>query len=181
MYRYYTLRGFTPTIHRLDNEASESFLAVLDDLQVEYQMTPPNIHRQNPAERAIRTWKDHFMSVLATVDPAFPMHLWCRLTHAVNIQLNLLRQSRLHPQLSGKCHLNGVFDYNKTLMLPLGTKSIIYVPPKDGATWDFHSLEGWYLGPAMNHHRAHRIFVINTKAQGVSDTIAFFPKTNTNA
>ena len=61
------------------------------------------------------------MSVLATVDPQFPMYLWYQLLPAVDIQLNLLRQLRLNPQLSANVHLNGVFDYNKTPLLPLGT------------------------------------------------------------
>ena len=97
------------------------------------------------------------------------------MTPAVDIQLNLLRSSRLHPQLSGHCHLNGLFDYNKTPLLPLATKSIIYVPPKDRSTWDFHGLEGWYLGPSLHHHRSHHIFMTTTKAQHISDTVDFFP------
>lgn len=90
LYRYYTIRGFKPYLHQLDNKTSEAFLQTLEDLPVAYQCTPPNTQRQNAGKRAIQTWKESFMSVLATVDPNFPMHLWCQLLPAVDIQLNLL-------------------------------------------------------------------------------------------
>jgi hypothetical protein len=44
-----------------------------------YQLVPPHCHRTNAAERAIRIFKEHFKSGLATVDPDFPVHLWDRI------------------------------------------------------------------------------------------------------
>jgi hypothetical protein len=34
---------------------------------------PPKEHRVNAAERAIRTFKNHFVSILCTVDAKFPL------------------------------------------------------------------------------------------------------------
>ena len=34
-----------------------------------YQLVPPNVHRKNIAEKAIRTFKAHFLAFLAGVDP----------------------------------------------------------------------------------------------------------------
>jgi hypothetical protein len=42
-------------------------------------LVPPHCHRRNAAERAIRTFKEHFVAGLSSVDPSFPMHLWDRL------------------------------------------------------------------------------------------------------
>ena len=41
-----------------------------------YQLVPPNTHRSNAAERAIRTFKAHFLSILAGVAPDFSRNLW---------------------------------------------------------------------------------------------------------
>ena len=40
--------------------------------QMQYQLTPPHFHRCNAAERAIRTFKNHFISGLCSVDKIFP-------------------------------------------------------------------------------------------------------------
>jgi hypothetical protein len=67
---------------------------------IAYQLVPPHCHRRNAAEHAIRTFKEHFVAGLSSVDPSFPMHLWDRLLPQAEITSNLLRTSRLHPQLN---------------------------------------------------------------------------------
>jgi hypothetical protein len=86
-------------------------------------LVPPYNHQQNAAKRAIAIWKDHFIAGLASLNPAFPMHLWCHLIPQANQTLNLLRPSRLNPRLSAEAHLNGAFDYNKTPLAPPAPKS----------------------------------------------------------
>jgi hypothetical protein len=85
---------------------------------VEFQLVPPHCHRRNAAERAIQTFKEHFVAGLSSVDPSFPLHLWDRLLPQAEITLNLLRSSRLHPQLSAAAHFHGIMDYNKTSFAP---------------------------------------------------------------
>ena len=48
---------------------------IVDKWKAAFQLVPPEMHRQNRAERAIRTFKDHFLAILAGVDPAFPPYL----------------------------------------------------------------------------------------------------------
>ena len=49
----------------LDNEASAEYKKLMTETwNVKYQLVPPYIHRRNAAERAIRTFKAHFLSVL---------------------------------------------------------------------------------------------------------------------
>lgn len=134
------------------------------------------MHRQNPAKRAIGTWKEHFMSVAATWDPQFPVYEWCKLLEGVDLQLNLLRGSRLHPQISAECHLNGEFNYHTTPLAPLGTKTTVFVPTHNRKTWEFHCLEGFYLGPARHHYRCHRNYIPETKGERISDTVWFYPR-----
>jgi hypothetical protein len=95
-----TVRGFKPKLQTLDNEASAALKNFFTINDIAYQLVPPHCHRGNAAERAIRTFKEHFVAGLSSVDPSFPMHLWDRLLPQAEITLNLLRTSQLHPQLS---------------------------------------------------------------------------------
>jgi hypothetical protein len=115
-----TVKGFKPKLQTLDNRASaalKNFFSVNDDA---YQLVSPHCHRRNAAERAIRTFKEHFVAGISSVDPAFPLHLWDRLLPQAEITLNLLLTSRLHPQLSAAAHFHGLMDYNKTAFAPPG-------------------------------------------------------------
>jgi hypothetical protein len=38
-----------------------------------------------------------------------------------------------------------------------------------------HAVDGWYLGPAMEHYHCHRVWCWATKAERVCDTISWFP------
>ncbi len=114
-------RGCTskPKSHILDNEASAAFKAAIKE-NWNLQLVPPDTHRCNLAKRAIQMFKSHFIAILAGVDPSFPMNLWDRLLPQAVTTLNLLRQSCKNPSISAYQHVNGVFDYNKTLLGPLG-------------------------------------------------------------
>ena len=67
-----------PTLHILDNEASAAFKEAIR-INSNLQLVPPDTHRRNLAERAIQTFKNHFVAILAGVDESFPMYLWDRL------------------------------------------------------------------------------------------------------
>jgi len=173
---YLTTRGFKPQYQVLDNEASKALKKAIVGQNITYQLAPPGNHRQNNAERAIQTFKNHFVAGLCSVDGSFPLQQWDRMLEQATITLNLLRKSRLHPQLSSQCHLAGEFDYNATPIAPPGTKIISHDKPKDRATWAPHGEVGWYMGPAMEHYRCHRVYITKTRATRVSDTVDFFPQ-----
>jgi hypothetical protein len=111
-------RCFKPKLQRLDNEASKALVTYMAEHDVDVQLSPPNIHRRNSAERAIRTFQNHFVAGLSSVAPDFPMNLWDRLLPQAIQTLNLLRSSRLYPQLSAYAHVHGMFDYNRTPLAP---------------------------------------------------------------
>ena len=105
----------------LDNECSEDFKEAIRDNQMTYELVPPDDHRRNTAERAIQTAKSHIISVLCGCDPNFPRHLWDLLLPQMEIQLNLLRQSRTAPNVSAYAHHYGAYDFNAHPLAPLGT------------------------------------------------------------
>jgi hypothetical protein len=120
---------------------------------MEYQLFTPHCHQRNAAERAIHTFKEHFVAGLASVDPYFPLHLWDRLLPQAEMTLNLLRTSRQHPQLSAADHYHGLIDYNNTSFAPPGCKIIAHEKPADHRTWAPHGQHGYSLGPTMHHYR----------------------------
>ena len=128
-------RGLTPCLHRLDNEASNALKTRLQDHGITFQLAPPHIHRRNAAERAIRTFKNHFLAGLASTDPHFPLYLWSALIPQATITLNLLRQSRINPNLSAYAQIWGQFDFNRTPLVPPGTKLILHEKPSQRTTW----------------------------------------------
>jgi hypothetical protein len=65
--------------HVLDNECSAAMKSCIQGNGIAYELVPPGQHRRNQAERAIQTFKSHFISILAGVDDKFPLSLWCHL------------------------------------------------------------------------------------------------------
>ena len=101
-----------PTTHIMDNEASAEYKKVIRK-NCTIQLVPPNNHRRNLAERAIQTFKSHFIAIIAGVDDTFPVRLWDKLLPQSIVTLNLLRQSNAVPSVSAYQYVRGTFDYNK--------------------------------------------------------------------
>jgi hypothetical protein len=139
-------------------------------------VVPPRCHRRNAAERAIRTFKEHFVAGLSYVDPTFPLHLWDSLLPQAEITLNLLWTSKLHPQLSAAAHFHGLVDYNKTAFAPPGCKIIAHEKPVKRRTWAPHGQHGYSLCPAMHHYRCQNVYISATASERIVDTLEFFPQ-----
>jgi hypothetical protein len=170
-----TVKGLKPKLQTLDNEASaalKNFFTVNDNTD---QLVPPHCHRRNAAKRAIRTYKEHFVAGLSSVDPSFPLHLWDRLLPQAELTLNLLRISRLHPQLSVAAHYHGLVDYNKIAFAPPGCKIIAHTKQGKRRTWAPHGQHGYSLGPAMHHYRCLNVNISTTASKRIVDTLELFP------
>ena len=168
-------RGITPSIHIMDNEISDLLKDYITQHKSTYQIVAPNQHRANAAERAIRTFKNHFISTLCTCDPNFPLHLWDRLLDQTIITLNLLRTSTINPKLSAYAQLHGTFDFAATPLGPPGTKVIVHEKPTQRGTWSPHGIEGWYVGPAMHHYRNFIVYIPSTRTTRITETLAWLP------
>ena len=134
--------GASPEVYIMDNEASTDLKSAMTKHKLQYQLVPPDMHRRNAAEKAIRTYKNHFIAGMCTVDPAFPKQEWDRLIFHSYITMNLLRNSRANPKLSSYAYLHGNFDFNKTPLAPPGTKVVVHSKPNNRASWDPHGIEG---------------------------------------
>ena len=129
------------------------------------QLVPPQIHCINSAEWAIRNFKEHLIARLASTHKEVPLHLWCQLIPHANITLNLLRQSRMNPKLSGYSQLHGEFNYNATPLVPPVTQIIVHEKPTVRGTWAAHGVKLWYLCPSMDHYGCHCVYINKTRGE----------------
>eukprot|EP00804_Cyclotella_cryptica_P013964 CCRYP_002495-RA/>CCRYP_002495-RA protein AED:0.17 eAED:0.08 QI:0/0/0/1/1/1/3/0/1003 len=176
VYEYLTDRGFQPKLNAMDNQCSKAVEKYIRSTKADIQLVNPDDHRVNAAERAIQTWKEHWLSGMGTLDPTCPIQLWCQFIEQGQDTLNLLRVSRVNPKLSAYAVLDGQFNFDKTPLAPVGTRALILLDPNSRKTWQSHALDAWYVGPAKNHYRNYRFFIPTTKGYRISGSAKFFPK-----
>ena len=82
-------------------------------------------------ERAIKTFKNHFLSVLATADKEYPITEWDRLLPQAEMTLNLMRAARCNPKLLVYTYLHGLHNFATTSLAPAGTKVVIHKKTQD--------------------------------------------------
>ena len=129
-------RGHHVAIQILDNEVSAEFKKTIkNDWGATYQLVPPNVHRRNIAERAIRTFRSHFIAILAGADPDFPKYMWDNLLVQTELTINLLRQATLNPIMSAWEYYNGEFYYSATPLGLLGCKIMIHNTSNTRKSW----------------------------------------------
>ena len=97
---------------------------------MKYHLIAPYDHRLNTEERAINFFKNYLISNLHETDQGFPMYQWDRIIEQCKKTLNMLQCSRINPKLSAYMQMFGVFDYNTTPLVPIGTKIFIHEEPK---------------------------------------------------
>ena len=177
--RWKTTKVINPNWHILDNEAPDAFKQAIRENKCRVELTPADQHRRNAAERAIQTFKGHFISVLAGVSDDFPIHRWDELIPQTVLTLNLLRQSNVAPNVSAYAYHHGSFDYNRMPLAPMGCAVQFHIKPSKCKTFGEHSSDGWYLKTSAEHYQTHVVLVKATKAKRFTDTVFFKHKSIT--
>jgi hypothetical protein len=108
------------------------------------------------------------------VNPNFPLIFWDELFPQATITLNLLRQSRINTRLFAYAQLNGHYDFNRAHMAPPGTRVTTREKPDQRASWEPHGVNGWYIGPALDHYRYFIVYISDTRSDRIVDTVDFF-------
>ena len=161
----------------LDNETSASLTKLFKEEKLSYQFVPPGIKRSNKAERAIQTFRNHFLAVLGTVHKDFPLDRWDLLLQHVELTLNLL-----HPLQDDimKSAYEGIFgqkyDFLKHPMGPAGTLVYVFELPSSRDKWATHGEVGFLLGAAMDTYRSYNCLIKSTGNKRTSNTVQFFPE-----
>ena len=169
-------KGFKPKLNVMDNQATKYIKNFLTEEECELQLVEPHNHRVNAAERAIQTFKDAFISALATTDKDFPLQLWDRLTPQVITTLNLMRASCIDPTKSAHEVLYGAYDWNRYPLAPLGCRAVVYEDGDTRGSWASRGVDGWYLGPSKDHYRCDMYYIPETRGYRVSGSTELFPQ-----
>ena len=129
------LHYFSSILHDLlylDNQTSSDLEKVFVNVaKISFTYAPPKNHRTLLAERAIRTWKNHFIATKAGLDPDFPPDLWDELLDQVDLTLNTLRSSNTSTDstISAWDYVCGPYNYSAHPIGPLGAKVLVYETP----------------------------------------------------
>ncbi len=168
-------KGFTLKLNVMDNQATKHIKKNLTENECKLQLVEPHNHHVNAAERAIQTFKDAFIAALATTDSEFPIQLWGRLTPQVRDTLNLMRASRINPEILAYEALNGPYDWNRYPLAPLGCKVVVY-EDGDRGSWASRGIDGWCLGPSKDHYQCALYYIPETRAYCISGSAELFPQ-----
>ncbi len=68
----------------LNNEASAEYKAAIKASGMTYELVPPKEHQRNMAEKAIQTFKDHFVGVLSSCAPSMQSTYGVNFSHRLN-------------------------------------------------------------------------------------------------
>jgi hypothetical protein len=66
VYEYLASKGFKPKLNVMDNQCSKAIEQYIKSTGADIQLVNPDDHRVNACERAIQTWKNHWIAGLAT-------------------------------------------------------------------------------------------------------------------
>ena len=175
-HRFFAERGCTPAYTWLDNETSDLLGTHFAQWGIQPNYVPRANHSANRAERCIRTAKNHFIAGLSTVAPDFPPEAWDELVPQCEYTLNLMRLSRITPNISAFQQLCGAWDWNAHPMAPPGTKVAIHVAATERESYGAHAVAGHYVGPALEHYRSYRVWTTSTQAIRISNSLDWFPQ-----
>jgi hypothetical protein len=67
--------GYAPMLNVMDNECSKAVEAHIRTNSMDIHLVLPHNHQVNKAKHVIATFKEHFISSLATVDKDCPLQL----------------------------------------------------------------------------------------------------------
>jgi hypothetical protein len=131
-----------------DNETSLECREYFLSQRLPVQFVPPQMHRSNPAEKSVRTAKNHLISTFASTHPDFPDDLWDRLLPHAKLTLNVLRPWRPDPSLSAWSGLHHLpYDFAAHPLHPPGQ----LCPPSPTPAPSHYTPTSWTTHPFPTH------------------------------
>ena len=173
-YQWFSKLGHFVRFQVMDNEAPKALRQYFISNDIRYEFVPPHTKRSNKAERAIQTFKRHFIAILASTHPSFPINFWHELIPQAEITLNMMRPFADQPNISAYHGIHRApYDFLSHPLAPCGTLIVLHNSIRE--TWDNFGHIGFYLGPASAHYRSYRCLVQETNSVRISDSIILFP------
>ncbi len=59
-------------------------------------------------------------------------------------------------------------------MAPLGCKAVVYEDGNTRGLWASRGVDGWYLGPSMDHYQCNLYYIPDTRAYRISGSTELF-------
>ena len=131
------------------------------------------MHRTNPAERALQTYKSFIKSTIASLPPTFTIALWCKLLPQINLSVNIVRKCRQNSILSAWAAMEGKYHFDSTPIAPAGTDMLMHENPGHIWTFGYNTKKAWYIAPCFCHYRTFKGIMASTGAERISDTVKF--------
>ncbi len=125
IYKWCTVRGFKPRLHKLDNETSNDVEDFIESQNANMQYSALGSHCL-PTEKAIQTYKSYFKSTTASLLNKFPIGYWCRLCKQVDLSVDIVRACRRNPRLSAWAACKGNFHFDSMPIAQPGTKMLMH-------------------------------------------------------
>jgi hypothetical protein len=159
----------------MDNQQSQPLLHLATKLRVQWDLVPPFIKNPNRAERAIRTAKNNIIASRAGFHPDCPHMYLDKCLGQMEFTLSVVRPYDYDPTKSA---FEGVMGYKYNFkhhpIAPVGSKVLTWDCPEHRGTWADHGIQAVYLGPADEHFRSFNVWVSNTSAPRVTNTVWWF-------
>ena len=92
-------------------------------------LVPLYMHWHNAAKKAIQTFENHFIAIMAGVNKYFPILHWDKLLLQTELTLNMVWATKIKPWVSANTYFLGQHNYNKMLLVPIGCFTITHNNP----------------------------------------------------
>ena len=135
----------------MDNETSKDVEDFIASQQTSQKYTPPDMHRKNPAERSLQTYKSCIKSTIASLPPTFPIALCCKLLPQIDLIVNIIRKCSQNPLLSAWAAMEGEYHFDSTPILPAGSEMLMYEKPGRRHMFGYIAKKAWYIAPCLRH------------------------------
>jgi hypothetical protein len=144
-------------------------------MNLQWELVPPYVKNPNRAERAIRTAKNHIIATRAGFHPDCLHAYLDKCFFQIELTLNIVRPFDYDQSKSAYEGLTGrSYDFQQHPIAPVGAKVLAWDSPSHRGTWADHGVQAVYLGPANNHLRAFEVWVPNTSAPRITNTVWWF-------
>jgi hypothetical protein len=157
---------------RMDNQCSTAVRTMAATLNVTLGFVPPHDKSPNRAERAIRTAKNHLIAARAGFHRDCPTIYLDKCVQQIEMVLNLIHPYEYDPTISAYQGVRGhTVNFQQHPIAPVGSKVLTWDSPSLRGTWADHGVEAVYLGPAMDHLRSFEVWVPQTSAARITNTV----------
>ena len=147
VYAYCESRGFSPQLHKMDNQTSRDVEDFIASQKIGRQYTPPDMQQTNPAERSIQTYKSWIKSTVAPIPPTFPITYWCRLIPQVDFSIKFVKKCRQNPLLPTWDAMEGEYHFDATPVAPPGSEMLMHEKPIRRKKFGLNEKKAWYIAP----------------------------------